>query len=87
MSNPTVTFRVSPELKKEAESVLQAAGLSLPEAMRVFLQQCVNARGLPFRPTAEWPITNETTLQSLRDLDAGRVTKVRDMKELFEKIG
>ena len=55
MSNTTVQARISTELKQDAEAVFSAIGLSVAEAIRLFLQQSVNSGGLPFQPTAKIP--------------------------------
>lgn len=55
MSTVTIQSRVSPELKKQAEAVFAALGLSTSDAIRMFLQQAVNIGGLPFQPTARRP--------------------------------
>jgi len=53
MSNVTVQARVTPELKKEAETILADMGMTTAEAIRIFLNQVVNSGGLPFQPTAK----------------------------------
>jgi len=53
MSNVTVQARVTPELKKEAETILADMGMTTAEAIRIFLKQVVNSGGLPFQPTAK----------------------------------
>ena len=52
----TIRARVEPELKRQAESVLDKLGLSPAEAIRLFYRQVVLRRGLPFAveiPNAE----------------------------------
>jgi len=52
----TIRARVEPALKSEAEAILKKIGLSSSEAMRLFLYQVVQQRGLPFEvkiPNAE----------------------------------
>jgi DNA-damage-inducible protein J len=44
----TIRARVEPELKREAESVLKALGLSPADAIRLFYRQVTMRRGLPF---------------------------------------
>ena len=53
MSNVTVQARVTPELKKQAESIFADMGMSTAEAIRIFLKQVVNSGGLPFQPTTK----------------------------------
>lgn len=70
MSNTTVQARISTELKQDAEAVFSAIGLTVAEAIRLFLQQSVNSGGLPFQPTAKMP--SPETAAALNELeDAG----------------
>jgi len=69
MANVTVQARVSPELKEQAEAILAEIGLSTADAIRLFLQQTVNAGGLPFQPTAKRP--NAETVEAMNELAHG----------------
>jgi len=46
----TATFqmRINPEIKAEAEKVFSRCGLTLTDAVNVFLQQSLNVGGMPF---------------------------------------
>lgn len=46
----TATFqmRINPEVKRQVEEVYARQGLSLTDAVNLFLQQSLNAEGLPF---------------------------------------
>jgi DNA-damage-inducible protein J len=70
MSNTTVQARVNPELKRDAEAVFAAMGLTTAEAIRLFLQQSVNSGRLPFQPTAKTP--NAETWAAMMELEEGR---------------
>lgn len=41
-------FRINPELRQEAETVYAKCGLTLTDALNVFLAQSINAGGFPF---------------------------------------
>ena len=41
-------MRINPEIKREAEDVFSAYGLSLTDAFNIFLQQSLNSNGFPF---------------------------------------
>lgn len=45
----TATFqmRINPEVKTKAEDIFARCGLSLTDAINVFLQQSINVEGLP----------------------------------------
>ena len=63
MSKVTVQATINPELKKQAEAVFAALGLSTADAIRLFLQQTVNVGGLPFQPMVKRP--NADTLEAM----------------------
>ena len=66
-----VRARVEPELKRAAAAVLEAAGLDVSTAIRLFLRSVVEKGGLPM----ELPRANPTTLAAIRDAKAGRTTR------------
>ena len=43
-----VTARIDPHLKKEAEKILRAMGISVSEAVTIFFKQIVLHRKIPF---------------------------------------
>lgn len=66
-----VRARVEPELKRAAAAVLEAAGLDVSTAIRLFLRSVVEKGGLPM----ELPRVNPTTLAAIRDAKSGRTTR------------
>ena len=51
-----INTRVEPDLKKDAEIIFSQLGLSMSDAVALFLRQSVMSRGLPFpvrTPNAE----------------------------------
>jgi DNA-damage-inducible protein J len=84
----SLNIRLDADIKKTAESVYSRYGLSLAEAVTVFIHHSCNVGGLPFdlRP----PRPNAETLEALaearrigRDLS---VKGYRDMDELFKDL-
>lgn len=69
MPNVAVQTRVKPELKEQAEQVFDSLGLSMGDAIRLFLQQSVNIGGLPFQPMTKRP--NAETTAALDELESG----------------
>jgi DNA-damage-inducible protein J len=63
-----IRARISPDLKAEAESILDRIGLSSSDAIRMFYKQITMRKGLPF----EARIPNATTREALRDAEEGR---------------
>ena len=44
----TFQMRINPEVKAKAEQIFSQCGLSLTDAINVFLQQSLNVGGMPF---------------------------------------
>ena len=58
----SVFTRVSPELKEQAEAVLDKLQIPITTAINMFLQQVVNHQGIPFEVTTKQIPTNYSTL-------------------------
>ena len=48
LKSSTFQMRINPEVKKEAENVFSTYGLTLSDAVNIFLQQSIHEGGLPF---------------------------------------
>ena len=46
-------FRINPDVRKQVEDVYEKNGLSLTQAINIFIQQSLNAGGLPFQATED----------------------------------
>ena len=44
----TLTLNLDPELKENAEALFSDFGMTIPEAMRLFLHMALLVRGIPF---------------------------------------
>ena len=69
MATIDIRLRVPEEMKSDAEAIFQQMGMTMSEAMRIFLSQCVNTGGLPFKPHSKIP--NKETLESFRQIETG----------------
>ena len=49
----TIQVRITNDDKNEAQKILEAIGLDLPTAIRMFLKKVKQARGLPFSVNIE----------------------------------
>ena len=84
VKSETVRARVSPTLKHDVESVLEKLGLSMSEAIVLFMSQIKLKKGLPF----EVRIPNRVTRKTLDDADKGKgLHKAEDVKDLFDQLG
>ncbi len=74
MKASTVTMRIDPMLKIQAEALCEEMGLSLSTAYTMFLKAMVRTRSIPFRITADpfWSEKNQAYLaESIAELEAG----------------
>lgn len=79
-----VIARVEPALKKDSEKVLKKLGMSITEAVNLFLSQVKMRKGLPF----DVRIPNKTTLKAMKDADEGKnLTVCKDVDDMFKKLG
>ncbi len=60
-----ITTRIDPELKKEAEQVITQIGLTMSQAVTLYLRQIVNRRSIPFELRADKPENDAQFLKSL----------------------
>jgi DNA-damage-inducible protein J len=77
-------IRIDPETKKGAEQVYSAFGLTLSDAVTMFLRQSIFTGGLPFelRQPRYNPET-EAAIQEAKDIISGKI-KVRRYSTLAE---
>ena len=84
MKAATVRARIDEELKVDVEHVLGELGLSISEAISLFMAQIKLRRGIPF----EISVPNSVTLKTFKDTDAGKnLVRCKNSKDMFEKLG
>ena len=84
----SLNIRLDSDIKKNAEAIYSYYGLSLAEAVTVFIHQSCNVGGLPFdlrpaRPNAETLAAMAEAERISRDPS---VKGYRDMDELFKDL-
>lgn len=74
-------------LKIEAESVLKDMGLSLSEAVRIFLRQVIKDREIPFNVRYSADIPNRETRTAIAEVESGNTTKTsrKALKAMWDK--
>lgn len=81
MKTAAVHSRIQPEIKQQAEDILERLGLSPTEAIRMFYTQITLRNGLPF----EVSIPNKTTQKALEDSKHGRkLERFKSANDLFK---
>ncbi len=64
----TTSIKLDPTVKQEAQEIFSQLGLTLGEAVNLFLNQVRLNKGLPF----EVKIPNEETLKAMKDVQDGK---------------
>ena len=82
--NASLNIRTTPEIKKEAEVILNDLGLNISSAVNLFLKQVINYKGIPF----DLRLPNQETQQAMDDVNNRRNLESADTVEgMFQKIG
>ena len=68
-----ISMRIDPEVKSEAESIFGNFGLTLTDAINVFLHKSIMEGGLPFDVRQpRYNAVTERAIQEARDIIAGK---------------
>lgn len=89
--------RVEPEIKEQAEQVLEQLGIPMSNAIGMFLRQVVMQRGIPFemklpvnKPLAIGSLTKEQFDEEMQkgmdDIKAGRVYSADAVEDEMRRI-
>ncbi|MGE4296246.1 MAG: type II toxin-antitoxin system RelB/DinJ family antitoxin [Campylobacterales bacterium] len=74
----TTSMKLDPQAKAEAKEVLSALGLTLSEAVNLFLHQVKLRQGIPF----EIELPNKKTQKIMKEVRQGRHVEAFDPDEL-----
>lgn len=80
-----VHARIEPQIKKQAEGVLQKLGLRPTEAIRLFYHQICLRGGLPFPALIPNKLTAKTLKKSQRGENVDTFDSLEEMLESWEK--
>ena len=92
-----VFARVEPEIKEQAETVLDQLGIPMSNAVGMFLRQIVIQRGIPFemklpakRPLAMGELTKEQfdaeLLKGMNEIENGQVFSADDVEAEMRRM-
>ena len=69
MSSSLIQVRIDSKIKDSAENILEAMGMRTSEAIRMFLQQVINDKAFPFKPSLNIP--NQATIDAFEEIKVG----------------
>ena len=79
----TVTVRLDPKVKRDAQKVLSKLGITTSQAVTMYFNQISEEQGLPFRPH----IPNEETERTIQEALAGKnLHTAKDMDDLIAQL-
>ncbi len=83
-------FRINPDVRKQVEAVYEKNGLSLTQAINIFIQQSLNSGGLPFQVTEDNAemIKAKSMERLMKELEAGKNSgDVISEEKVYEMLG
>ena len=82
----TLHIRIEPSVKQRAEKTLNELGLSITDAINVFLNQVILNDGIPFE--IRKPKFNKETIEAIEDVKKGKnLSKTFDsVDEMFKEL-
>lgn len=82
----TIQTRIDERTKAQAEFIFNKLGLSLSDAIRLFLSQSIIDRGLPFQPKLNDELAEET-LQAIKEVEKGiHSKKFHSVQEMIDDL-
>ena len=83
VNGTTIQARIDVKTKRKAKRILDALGISMSEAISMYIRQIILHRGIPF----EVKIPTELTDKTLRDAEAGKdLHRADSVDELFKEL-
>jgi len=84
-----INIRIDPETKARVEQLFAKFGITVTDAVNIFLHQSLMVGGLPFE--MKQPVYNaetEAAIQEARDITDGKITtkSYASARELFEDL-
>lgn len=83
-------FRINPEIRHQIEEIYAKSGQTLTQAINIFIQQSINAGGLPFPVTADnAEFLRAKSLERLtKELEAGKESgDLIDENDVCSRLG
>ena len=84
-----INVRIDPETKTDAEHLFANFGITITDAINIFLHQSLMVGGLPFEMRQpRYNTLTEAAIQEARDISSGKISakKYSSAKELMEDL-
>jgi DNA-damage-inducible protein J len=81
-SNAVVRARIDGRIKKQAEAVLAAIGLTVSDAFRLLMVRIATEKALPFEPL----VPNEKTVEAIQAARRGKLKTAGSAENLLRRL-
>lgn len=84
-----INVRIDPEIKLGAEKLFDSLGITLTDAINIFLRKSIMEGGIPFDMKQQYfNAETETAIQEARDIITGKTSSksYHSARELFEEL-
>ncbi len=84
-----INIRIDPETKARSEQLFAKFGITLTDAVNIFLHQSLMVGGLPFEmKQPDYNNKTEAAIQEARDIASGKIPAKSyvSVRELFEEL-
>lgn len=87
--NALIQARIDSKVKEDAENIMNQLGISLNEAIRMFLIQVIIHKGIPFKPTLKPEYEPSEMLQQIiADIENKKdLTRYKNTDEMWQDLG
>ncbi|MEN6327279.1 MAG: type II toxin-antitoxin system RelB/DinJ family antitoxin [Syntrophomonas sp.] len=84
-----INIRIDPEIKARSEQLFAKFGITVTDAVNIFLHQSLMVGGLPFEmKQSSYNDETEAAMQEARDIASGKIPakSFASARELFEEL-
>lgn len=78
-----IRVRIDARTKNKAERIFKRLGMSSSDAVRIFLSQTIEEKGLPFQPHILNPESRKAIEESLSG--EGEITTIEDVRKMWDE--
>ncbi|EIC82810.1 type II toxin-antitoxin system RelB/DinJ family antitoxin [Serratia sp. M24T3] len=82
----SIKTRISEDLKNEAMHVLNECGLTVSSAIRIFLEQVVQSKGLPFEVKQRPSATTKQALAEARQMELNAENRYESVEMMIKGL-
>ena len=81
-ANQLVQARIDGDVKEEAAAVLAAMGLTVSDAVRLFLTKVAQEKALPFASL----VPDAVTIKAMKEARRGSLTRLGSVQDLLKEL-